>query len=223
MAQIEQLMETIKGMTVIELNELVKALEEEFDVSAAAAGPVMMAGMMPGAAAEAAGAEEELREALKEVDDRRRPTVGHTESGGHASARLLQAGHTLRELEQRRGRQHDGQLPHELVSVVSALRHSGALAGIGSVGILSQSTAQTRGRPRRHALPVQPVKNGVPLPPSRACKMSAEGKLCCTTWRSDATNALDIPPTKLNVPCATAPLVVGSQPAVIKRIGTIAV
>ena len=38
--QIEQLMETIKGMTVIELNELVKALEEEFGVSAAAAAPV---------------------------------------------------------------------------------------------------------------------------------------------------------------------------------------
>jgi len=51
MSQIEQLMETIKGMTVIELNELVKALEEEFGVSAAAAGPVMMAGAIPGAGA----------------------------------------------------------------------------------------------------------------------------------------------------------------------------
>jgi large subunit ribosomal protein L7/L12 len=44
MAQIEQLLEEIKGMTVLELNQLVKALEQEFGVSAAAAMPVMMAG-----------------------------------------------------------------------------------------------------------------------------------------------------------------------------------
>jgi len=50
MAQIETMLETIKGMTVLELNELVKALEEEFGVSAAAAAPVMMAGAVPGAA-----------------------------------------------------------------------------------------------------------------------------------------------------------------------------
>ena len=40
MAQIEQMIEEIKGMTVLELNELVKALEDEFGVSAAAAAPV---------------------------------------------------------------------------------------------------------------------------------------------------------------------------------------
>lgn len=44
----EQIIEAIKGMTVLELNELVKACEEEFGVSAAA--PVMVAG---GAAAPA--------------------------------------------------------------------------------------------------------------------------------------------------------------------------
>ena len=44
MAAIETMMEQIKGMTVLELNELVKALEEEFGVSAAAAAPVMVAG-----------------------------------------------------------------------------------------------------------------------------------------------------------------------------------
>ena len=60
MAQIEQLMEQIKGMTVIELNELVKALEDEFGVSAAAAAaPVMMAGGAQGAAAGAEAAEEQ--------------------------------------------------------------------------------------------------------------------------------------------------------------------
>jgi large subunit ribosomal protein L7/L12 len=52
----EQLIETISGMTVLELSELVKELEEKFGVSAAA--PVMMGGMMPAAGA-AAPAEEE--------------------------------------------------------------------------------------------------------------------------------------------------------------------
>ncbi len=42
MADIAKFIEEIKGMTVLELNELVKAIEEEFGVSAAA--PVMMAG-----------------------------------------------------------------------------------------------------------------------------------------------------------------------------------
>ena len=38
----EQIIEAIKGMTILELNELVKACEEEFGVSAAA--PVAAAG-----------------------------------------------------------------------------------------------------------------------------------------------------------------------------------
>lgn len=46
----DQIIEAIKGMTVLELNDLVKACEEEFGVSAAA--PVMVAG--GGAAAPAA-------------------------------------------------------------------------------------------------------------------------------------------------------------------------
>ena len=58
MAQTEKLMDQIKGMTVLELNELVKALEDEFGVSAAAAAPVMMAGAVPGAAGGAEQAEE---------------------------------------------------------------------------------------------------------------------------------------------------------------------
>lgn len=50
---VQEIIEAIKGMTVLELNELVKAAEEEFGVSAAA--PVAVAA--PGAAA-AAPAEE---------------------------------------------------------------------------------------------------------------------------------------------------------------------
>jgi len=46
----EQIIEAIKGMTVLELNELVKACEEEFGVSAAA--PVAAAGNGAAAAEE---------------------------------------------------------------------------------------------------------------------------------------------------------------------------
>ena len=45
-----QIIEAIKAMTVLELNELVKACEEEFGVSAAA--PVAVAGAAAGAAEE---------------------------------------------------------------------------------------------------------------------------------------------------------------------------
>ena len=51
--KILKFVEDVKGLTVLELNELVKAIEEEFGVSAAA--PVMVAG---GAAAAAPAAEE---------------------------------------------------------------------------------------------------------------------------------------------------------------------
>lgn len=51
----DQIIEAIKAMTVLELNELVKACEEEFGVSAAA--PVAVAGA--GAGAGAAEAEEQ--------------------------------------------------------------------------------------------------------------------------------------------------------------------
>ena len=46
----DQIIEAIKGMSVLELNELVKACEEEFGVSAAA--PVAVAGAAEGAAQE---------------------------------------------------------------------------------------------------------------------------------------------------------------------------
>lgn len=45
----EEFIEAIKGMTVLELNDLVKAIEEEFGVTAAA--PVAMVGGGAGAAA----------------------------------------------------------------------------------------------------------------------------------------------------------------------------
>ena len=62
----DQIIEAIKGMSVLELNELVKACEEEFGVSAAA--PVAVA-----AAGAEGGAEEqtEFTVVLKEVGDQK--------------------------------------------------------------------------------------------------------------------------------------------------------
>ena len=51
----QEIIEVIKGLSVLELNDLVKACEEEFGVSAAA-GVVVAAGAAAGAAAEAATA-----------------------------------------------------------------------------------------------------------------------------------------------------------------------
>ena len=48
----EEIMEAIEGMTVLELSELVKAMEEKFGVSAAAPVAVAAAGAAAGAAAE---------------------------------------------------------------------------------------------------------------------------------------------------------------------------
>ena len=61
----QEIIDAVKAMTVVELNELVKAIEEEFGVSAAAA---MVAA--PAAGAESAAAAEEKTEftvVLKEV------------------------------------------------------------------------------------------------------------------------------------------------------------
>ena len=63
MADIAKFVEEIKSMTVLELNELVKAIEEEFGVSAAA--PVMVAGAAAGG--EAAAEKTEFDVILTEV------------------------------------------------------------------------------------------------------------------------------------------------------------
>ena len=50
MADVTKILDEIKELTLLEVNDLVKALEEEFGVSAAA--PVMVAGAAAGGAAE---------------------------------------------------------------------------------------------------------------------------------------------------------------------------
>lgn len=64
---IEEIVETLSSLTVLELSNLKKALEEKWDVTAAAAAPVMMAA--PGAGADAGGADEatEFNISLDEV------------------------------------------------------------------------------------------------------------------------------------------------------------
>ncbi|MBR2322314.1 MAG: 50S ribosomal protein L7/L12 [Clostridia bacterium] len=64
MADIAKMIEEIKSMTVMELNSLVKAIEEEFGVSAAA--PVAVAGVAA-PAAEAVEEKTEFNVVLKEV------------------------------------------------------------------------------------------------------------------------------------------------------------
>ena len=64
MADIKAMLEEIKGMSVMELNELVKAIEEEFGVSAAASVAVAAA---PVEAAPAAEEKTEFKVVLKEV------------------------------------------------------------------------------------------------------------------------------------------------------------
>jgi large subunit ribosomal protein L7/L12 len=58
----EQVVDYIKNISVLELSQLVKTLEQELGVSAAAAMPMMMPGMAGGAGAGAAAPAEEKTE-----------------------------------------------------------------------------------------------------------------------------------------------------------------
>lgn len=62
----DQVVDYIKGMTVVELSELVKRLEDELGVSAAAM-PVAVAGVAAGAPAEAAEEQTEFTVQLVEI------------------------------------------------------------------------------------------------------------------------------------------------------------
>ena len=65
MADLKSFVEEIKKLSVMEVSELVKMLEEEFGVSAAA--PVAVAGAVAGAAAPAAEEKSEFTVVLKEA------------------------------------------------------------------------------------------------------------------------------------------------------------
>ena len=67
-ADLEKLIDEISNMTVLELSELVKALEDKFGVSASAAPAIAMPGMMPAAPAAADGEEAAEAEEKTEFD-----------------------------------------------------------------------------------------------------------------------------------------------------------
>lgn len=67
--KVEKLIEDVKGLTVLELSELVSALEDEFGVSAAA--PVAVAAAPGAAAGDAAAEKTEFDVVLKEVGDQK--------------------------------------------------------------------------------------------------------------------------------------------------------
>jgi large subunit ribosomal protein L7/L12 len=74
-AGVQKIIDAVKKMTVLELSELVKALEEEFGVSAAMP---MMAGVPAGAAAGGGGGEEEKTTfdvVLKAVGEKKIPVI----------------------------------------------------------------------------------------------------------------------------------------------------
>jgi large subunit ribosomal protein L7/L12 len=74
---IDQIIEAVSSMTILEVSELVKAMEEKFGVSAAAPVAVAAAGGAPagGAAAEAAEEKTEFNVILKAFDDSKKIAV----------------------------------------------------------------------------------------------------------------------------------------------------
>jgi large subunit ribosomal protein L7/L12 len=70
-----EILEAIAGMTVLEVSELVKAMEEKFGVSAAAPVAVAAVGAAPGGAAAPAEEQTEFTVVLKSFDDAKKIAV----------------------------------------------------------------------------------------------------------------------------------------------------
>jgi len=71
----DEIKEAIKSMTVLELSELVKELEEEFGVTAAVPMAVAAAGAAPAEAAESAEEKTEFNVTLKAIGDNKIPVI----------------------------------------------------------------------------------------------------------------------------------------------------
>lgn len=69
MTKIDEVMTTVEGLTVLELADLVKKMEEKFGVTAAA--PVMMGGAAGGGAGEAVAVQEEFDVILVAAGDKK--------------------------------------------------------------------------------------------------------------------------------------------------------
>ena len=121
MADIAKFIEEIKGMTVVELNELVKALEEEFGVSAAA--PVAVAAApAAGAAAPAEEEKTELNGKLKDIGAKKIDVIKAVReftSLGLAEAKALVEG---------LGMIKEGVSKEEAQKIVDRMKEAGATA-----------------------------------------------------------------------------------------------
>lgn len=71
MSKVQEILEAVKGLTVLELSELVKAFEDEFGVSAAAPMAVAMPAAGGAAAPEAAEEQTEFDVILSSVGDKK--------------------------------------------------------------------------------------------------------------------------------------------------------
>jgi large subunit ribosomal protein L7/L12 len=67
----DDLLESFKGMTLLELSDFIKKFEETFDVKAAAAAPMMMAGPGSGGAAEEVEEQTEFDVVLTAAGDKK--------------------------------------------------------------------------------------------------------------------------------------------------------
>ena len=71
----DDLLEQFKGMTLLELSDFIKRFEETFDVQAAVAGPVMMAGPAAAGGAEEVASARKLLEELHAEQSLREPDL----------------------------------------------------------------------------------------------------------------------------------------------------
>ena len=121
MADIAKFIEEIKGMTVVELNELVKALEEEFGVSAAA--PVAVAAApAAGAAAPAEDEKTEFNVKLKEIGAKKIEVIKAVRE--FTSLGLAEAKKLVEDL----GMIKEGVNKEEAEKIVARMKEAGAVA-----------------------------------------------------------------------------------------------
>ena len=121
MADIAKFIEEIKGMTVVELNELVKALEEEFGVSAAA--PVAVAAApAAGAAAEAVEEKTEFNVKLKDIGAKKIEVIKAVRE--FTSLGLAEAKKLVEDL----GMIKEGVNKEEAEKIVARMKEAGAVA-----------------------------------------------------------------------------------------------
>lgn len=123
MADIAKMIEEIKGMTVVELNDLVKKIEEEFGVSAAA--PVAVAGVAAaGAAAPAAEEKTEFKVGLKNAGANKIAVIKVVRE--FTGLGLVEA----KKLTEENGVIKENATKEEADKIVAALKEAGAEASV---------------------------------------------------------------------------------------------